>query len=123
MRLRTVLACVLMAFAASVGAHHSPAMFDPQKIQVLKGRVRQFQWHNPHCYIQLLVKDSSGKDVEWSLEMGAPMYLYNLGWRPGSLKPGDVVSVTVAPLRSGQPGGLVFDATMADGRKLGGSKQ
>ena len=89
---------VLLA-ATTTLAHHSGAMFDDQKMRSLSGTVREFQWHNPHCYIQLIVPSADGgPDEEWSLEMGAPMYLYNLGWRPSTLKPGDRIAVKVAPL-------------------------
>ena len=104
-------------------AHHSPAMFDTGKITTLQGTVREFQWSNPHCYVQLRVKNDKGVEEEWSLEMGAPMYLYNKGWRPSTLKPGDALTVTLAPLRKGGRGGLLLQATTSDGRQLGGSKQ
>ena len=119
--IRFVFAALLLA-ATAASAHHSPAMFDIGKKFDLKGTVRLFQWTNPHSYIQLTVKDAQGKEEEWSLEMAAPMYLYREGWRPSTLKPGDAVVVTIAPLRSGKRGGLVLSATMTDGRKLGGSK-
>ncbi len=61
------------------GAHHSGAMFDNQKPLTLSGTVRQFQWTSPHCYIQLVVSAPDGKVQEWSLEMGAQVYLYRLG--------------------------------------------
>jgi len=116
-----LLSMVLLGAAASASAHHSPAMFDMAKRVQIKGVVREFQWTNPHSYIQLLVKDKSGKEVEWSLEMAAPTYLYNNGWRPSTLKKGDNIIVTIAPLASGAHGGLTISVTMADGRKLGGA--
>jgi hypothetical protein len=97
------------------------AMFDQSKTVSLKGTVKQFQWTNPHCYIQLLVKDAAGKETEWSLEMGAPMYLYAKGWRPSSLKAGMPISVTINPLRNGEPGGIVLTANTADGKAIGKS--
>jgi hypothetical protein len=112
-----VLALSVCAIGAQ--AHHSMAMFDQTKTIKLTGTVREFQWTNPHCYIQLLVKDASGKDVEWSLEMGAPMYLYAAGWRPSTLKNGMPITVTVNPLKDGKPGAVVITATMADGKQLG----
>ena len=81
--------------------------------------MKKFQWTNPHAYIQLIAKDASGKEVEYSLEMGAPMYLYARGWRPGSLKAGMEVSVTLNPLRNGKPGGVVRDVKSADGKPIG----
>jgi hypothetical protein len=94
-------------------------MFDPQQAKSLTGTVRQFQWTNPHCYIQLIVKNAKGQDEEWSLEMGAPTYLYGKGWRPSTVKPGDRLNVTIAPLRKGGTGGMLLQASTADGKPLG----
>jgi hypothetical protein len=121
MRKYLALAAALVA-AAPAGqaqAHHSFAMFDQTKEVTVTGTVRQFQWTNPHSYIQLVAKDSSGKDVEWSMEMGAPMYLYARGWRPSTLKAGMVVAIRINPLRNGKPGGVVIDVTTPDGKPIG----
>jgi hypothetical protein len=107
--------------AGSALAHHSPVMFDQKQQVTLTGTVREFQWTNPHAYIQLLVKNAQGEEEEWSLEMGASLYLYNLGWRPSSVKPGDTLTVTIAPLRKGGNGGLVMKVVGADGRQIGRS--
>jgi hypothetical protein len=115
---------VAFLLAAALGAntalaHHSPVMFDPSKPVTLTGTVREFQWTNPHSYIQLIVKNAQGQDEEWSLEMGASVYLYNLGWRPASVKAGDTLTVTLAPLRKGGRGGLLLNAVTADGKQIG----
>jgi hypothetical protein len=112
--------CVLALVAPAAQAHHSMAMFDNTKEVKISGKVRAFQWTNPHAYIQLVSRDGSGKSAEWSLEMGAPMYLYARGWRPGTLKAGSDVVVTIHPLRNGHPGGVVLDVTTPDGKKIGG---
>src|SRR5690606_2577906 len=83
------------------------------------GTVKQFQWTNPHSYIQLVAKDAAGKETEWSMEMGAPMYLYARGWRPSTLKAGMAIKVTLNPLRNGEPGGVVIDVTTPDGKPIG----
>jgi hypothetical protein len=116
------LAFFLTAAALSAGsalAHHSPVMFDQTQRVTLTGTVRQFQWTNPHSYIQLVVKNAEGQEEEWSLEMGASVYLYNLGWRPGSVKAGDTLTVTLAPLRKGGRGGLLLTAATEDGKPIG----
>ena len=116
-RMRIPVAATILALAAaapSASAHHSPVMFDQTRTITLSGTVRQFQWTNPHCYIQLVVDGT-----EWNLEMGAPVYLDNLGWRPSTLKAGDRVRVTAAPLRSGANGGLVLDVESLDGKTIG----
>jgi len=118
-RTSLVRACVLLLLPLGASAHHSPAMFDGSKRMTLSGTVREFQWSNPHSYIQLVVKSPDGTEQEWSLEMGANAYLYNLGWRPSTVKPGDTLTVKIDPLRNGSRGGLVVEAQTADGKTLG----
>ena len=118
---RILLAAVsLSALSVNVAlAHHSPVMFDRSQPLTLTGTVREFQWTNPHSYIQLVVKNDQGQDEEWSLEMAAPTYLYNLGWRPSTVKTGDTLTVTIAPLRKGGKGGLLLKAVTPDGKSIG----
>jgi Family of unknown function (DUF6152) len=118
---KILLVCALLLGAGTAVAHHSGAMFDSKARVTIAGSVRAFQWTNPHCYVQLVVKNKAGQEEEWSIEMAAPMYLYNIGWRPSSLKAGDQITVTLSPLRNGSRGGLMIEARRADG-KLVGSK-
>jgi hypothetical protein len=119
---RIALALGTVFAASTAAAHHSPAMFDGENKRTLSGTVREFQWSNPHCYIQLLVSNDKGEQEEWSLEMAGPSYIYAHGWRRSTLKPGDRITVTIAPLRNGDHGGQLFKAAMADGRAIGDSK-
>ena len=100
-------------------AHHSFAMFDMTRQVTVSGTIKQFQWTNPHAYIQVVAKNEAGRDVEWSMEMGAPMYLYARGWRPRTLRAGMRVNVTLNPLRNGRPGGVVREVTDAEGKPIG----
>jgi hypothetical protein len=107
--------------SAPLQAHHSGAMFDYDKAVTLAGTVKQFQWTNPHCWIELSVPGEKGAE-DWSVEMGAPLQLYQGGWKPGTLKPGDEIKVVVRPTRDGtQRAGLFVSATRADGSVLGKS--
>ena len=118
--LRLLLLSSALVLPLALRAHHSPAMFDFSKQLTLTGTVREFQWTNPHSYIQLVVEADDGAEQEWSLEMGANVYLYERGWRPSTVKAGDTITVTVVPLRSGKTGGgLLMEAKTADGRTLG----
>ena len=47
-------------------AHHSFEMFDRGNPINISGEVREFQWVNPHTWIQLLVTDEqTGEVIEW----------------------------------------------------------
>ncbi len=113
---------VLALLATSAFAHHSRSMFDQTKQVTLVGTVKEFQWTNPHCWIQVLVPDPSNpsaEPVEWGIELGAPVELMRKGWKPKSLNPGDKVTIIANPLRDGQHGGLVLSVTGPDGKIIG----
>ena len=46
----------LASLAAPAFAHHSFAMFDQKKVMALQGTVVEFQWTNPHAFIELEAK-------------------------------------------------------------------
>ncbi|MXO72665.1 DUF6152 family protein [Alteraurantiacibacter buctensis] len=124
MRKLLAAAAVLGALGVAplASAHHSFAMFDRTRTATISGTVREFQWTNPHAYIQVTVREGN-RDVEYSLEMGAPMYLYARGWRPRTLRPGMQVAVDYNPLRNGSPGGVVLDVRNAQGQPVGTNRE
>jgi hypothetical protein len=76
--------------------------------------VREFQWTNPHSFIELDGKDGR----HWSFELNSPNNLKRQGWTRSALKPGEQVTVRFNPLRDGQPGGLFLDLTKPGGEVL-----
>jgi hypothetical protein len=118
--LRLLLAVVVLAAAFPAAAHHSGAMFDDKKSITLSGTVKEFQWTNPHCWIQVLVPAGEAA-AEWSVEMGAPFELFRTGLRPRTLKPGDRITVVVHPMRDGTTAGLFVSAIGPDGKPFGKS--
>jgi hypothetical protein len=112
-------AAVTLTAGIPVAAHHSFSMFDGSKKIRVSGVVREFQWTNPHIWIELGVPDANGRMTNWSIEAPAVNGLARAGWNSRSLKAGDRVSVDIHPLRSGGPGGALVLVTFADGRTLG----
>ena len=118
--LSSVLASAgLVLVSGPSGAHHSGNMFDREQTIELNGTVREFQWANPHIWIQVLVPDDSGELVEWSIEGGVPNRLFRAGWRPNSFEPGDEVTILANPMRDGAKAGAFVGAKLADGSTLG----
>lgn len=112
------LAMALVALPAV--AHHSFAMFDQTRTVSLKGSVVQFQWTNPHAFIELDVPNAkSGGSEHWSIELNSPNNLARQGWRRTIIKPGDKVTITINPLRNGKKGGLFNMIVLPDGKTLG----
>jgi hypothetical protein len=106
-----------VAVAMPAMAHHSFAMFDQQKIMTLDGTVHEFQWTNPHAFLEVDVPEA-GKTTRWSLELNSPNNLKRQGWNRDAVKPGDKVTVRMNPLRDGQPGGLFLDLRFPSGKTL-----
>src|SRR5438874_12749610 len=99
-----IAAIALGAVAQSALAHHSASMFDPEKVKELTGTIKEFQWKNPHVWIQLNVQNASGAKEEWSIEGGGPNSLSRQGWRPTTFKPGDPVGIKGNPMKDGATG-------------------
>jgi hypothetical protein len=118
--MRVFIVAAVLAVSAPVFAHHSGAGVDRTRTATVTGVVKEFRWTNPHSWIDLEVVNPKGAAEVWSIEMNPPPFLIRAGWKSSSLKPGDKVSVTLNPLRSGDPGGIFVSVTLADGRVLGG---
>ena len=114
------LAAVIMLLGtAPLGAHHSYAAFDRDTQVTLTGVVKEFQWNNPHAWIQVMVVDGKGRQVEWGVECGSPNMMARTGWKRTTLKAGDKVVAIVNPLKDGRPNGSLVTVTLADGKVLG----
>jgi hypothetical protein len=117
-RLLALLAVAALA-APAADAHHSFAAYDRTKNLTLTGTVKEFQWTNPHAWIQVLVPDGKGGITEWGVECGSPNMMARTGWKKTTLAPGAAVVVTVNPLLDGRPNGSLVTVTLADGTALG----
>src|SRR5215468_5016002 len=118
----TVAAAVaagMLLFIQPVIAHHSGVEFDSNKTIEITGTIKEFQFKNPHTWIQVLVDDGKGQQVEWSLEWGAPNSLGRQGYRPSTFPPGAKVTMRLRPMRNGSPAGGFIAAKFTDGKTIG----
>ena len=99
-------------------AHHSFAVYEPNVQLKLSGVVTSFKWGNPHVYLEIDGTDvKSGQTRHWLLECASTSILNRAGWKFNMLKPGDMITVIVSPLRTGEPAALLKQMTLADGSK------
>jgi hypothetical protein len=109
----------LVTLSGMSAAHHSNAMFDKEQLLEVTATVREFQWTNPHVWIQVYIDNEDGEQEEWSIEGIGPNTLFRKGWRPDSFQPGDVVEMKIFPMRDGSNAALFVGAKFTDGRTLG----
>ena len=111
----SLLICAAAIAAVPASAHHTASMFAMDKELVVAGTVKEFQYTNPHSWIQVLVPGATGTPVEWSVETQAPIVLLRAGIKPNSFQPGDKVTIRMHPLKDGGAGGELIDAKKEDG--------
>src|SRR5215216_1434652 len=117
-RVITIVMCASMFVAMSARAHHSTAMYDTQNPVTISGKVTRFEWTNPHAFVFLEVTDETGKVVEWEVEMMSLNHLRSYGWTSRTVKPGETISATGAPARSGAPSMIANRMKLPDGREI-----
>ncbi|MFT3907532.1 MAG: DUF6152 family protein [Steroidobacteraceae bacterium] len=96
-------------------AHHSTAMFDRSQRLWAEGTVKEWEWTNPHAWLQITAPDKAGTSVEQGFELGAPNTLIRDGFRKDTFKVGEKVKVLYSPRKDGTVGGLYYCARTADG--------
>jgi len=100
---KLLLAVSLAAAVSFVQAHHSAAMFDMSKTFTVQGTVKEFQYTNPHSWLQVLVMSPDGKTtVEWGFETEGPSTLLRVGIKSKTFQPGDKVTIVAHPMRDGK---------------------
>ena len=111
-------AVAVLVMTGAAGAHHSTAMYDAQNPVTVTGAVKRFEWTNPHAFVYLEVTDAQGKTVEWEIEMMSLNHLRSYGWTSRTVKPGEMISATGAPAKSGAPSMIANRMKLADGREI-----
>ena len=109
----------LLSFVTTAGAHHSFAMFDRSQTETISGTVKECELINPHGWLRIMVRDASGAQNEWSLELGGAGQLERFGWTQDAIHQGDKVVVKLHPLRDGSYGGQLISVTLPNGQVLG----
>ena len=96
MKNRYVVAiAITFATITSALGHHSTSIYDTDSLFTVDGVVTQFEWKNPHTYIQIETNAEEGGLT--SIEAGSISWLRPLGLAPDSFKIGDPVTVRVYP--------------------------
>jgi hypothetical protein len=102
----------------TLAAHHSAVQFDFTTTVEITGEVKVFRAINPHMQLVLRVSDEKGdRDIEF--EGHSTNNMFRAGYRDNMIKVGDVITVHVAPLKTGQEGGYVTAAVTASGARFG----
>ena len=118
------LPCAALLTGTSVLAHHSFAtQYDINKPVEMRGTVTKVEWTNPHAHFYIDVKDEKGAVSNWNVEMASPNVLARNGWKPTTLKLGDLITVGGYMARTAPRMAIAGAITDANGKPLFASAQ
>ena len=104
--------------SAPLLAHHGAAQFDVGRKVMVKGTVTEWFWANPHCFLRFDTTGDDGQVVHWAVETQSGPNILPQGFTKQSFKVGDVVTVTLEPVKNGRPLGRLLQVVLADGSTL-----
>jgi len=117
--LRTLgLALVLWTAAVPLLAHHGAAQFDVGKKVTVQGKVVEWFWANPHCFLRFDATGDDGQVVHWAVETQSGPNILPQGFTKQTFTVGDQVTVTLEPVKNGRPLGRLLQVMLADGSTL-----
>src|ERR1700722_15575406 len=99
-------------------AHHGVAAYDNAKTASVAGTVTDFSFENPHAMATVETKDDKGRAEKWEGELTSPNNLVRSGWWRMSLKPGDRITMSGNPAKTGATYMWVRRITLSDGKDL-----
>ena len=116
--MRKIFGCAIGAAlltAAPSFAHHSAVMFDDAKEITVTGKVKEFQYTNPHSWLLVDVKNADGSVTTWGFEAEGPSTLMRAGIRKSDFAAGTDITITGHPMKDGRPAAAWIRATRGDG--------
>ena len=119
MKPTTLIIGFILGPAAVLAHHGASVVYDLSQSMTMTGAVTDFQFVNPHVLIYFEVEADDGTTMIWSAGLTSPNRLARSdGWSKDMFQPGDTVTVTGSPARSGAPSLWVEQVMDGDGRPL-----
>ena len=117
-------AMLLFLMAGSGWAHHAiSAVFDTSKQIKIVGELSDVDWVNPHIFIHVKGKNSSGAAVSWKIESGPPAWYRRVGVSSNTFSKhiGETVTIDAQPSKDGSTYSYLVKITFANGDSLEGT--
>lgn len=101
--------------AGPADAHHSFAMFDLSQQRLIEGEVTEWNYNNPHSWLQIQAPDANGEMKTWSFEGAAVVHAARQGVNGNTYRKGEKVRIVMSPLRDGRAAGALCFVVKEDG--------
>ena len=113
-----ILATAVFGICAPSFAHHAWRGYDMNNTISVKGTITNFDWSNPHVWMDLDVKDEKGNTVKWSAGGPSPSRMANNGWDKMTLKPGDQITAVGNRINDGTFKIRLQKVVLSNGKEL-----
>lgn len=113
-----LLAGFMLTFSGPVFAHHAWGGYDMSNLTTVKGTVTDFDWANPHVWINFNVMDDKGEVQKWSAGGPSISRMSNAGWDKDTVKPGDQITAVGHRIKDGTNKLRLAKVVLGDGREL-----
>ena len=87
-------------------------------LTTVRGTVTEYNFANPHMWINFEVRDDKGNIQKWSAGGPGPNRLANTGWDKNTMKPGDQVTFVGNRIADGTFSMKLQKIVLPDGREL-----
>lgn len=105
----------LLVVGTQAQAHHAVAsIYDLNKEIVLEGQLTKLNFVNPHPSMIVAVPNADGTTTEWTLTTASIQNLTRQGLNKTSIKPGEILKVTILPAKNGNPAGFIRSLELGD---------
>jgi hypothetical protein len=115
---------IVLLAAVPLSAHHAiSAVFDTGKQIKIVGELTDVDWVNPHVFIHIKGKDSTGAAVQWKVESSPPAWFRRAGASSNTFAKhiGEMVTVDAQPSKNGSTYSYLLKITFANGDTLEGA--
>ena len=125
-RLLFSVAFAVLALAQGASAHHNmTALFDFNDRVTLKGTLTKVDWRNPHAYLFVDVKNTTGALECWSAEGPSPTWfrIRDVGKADFESTIGKELTLELSRARDHSLSGLIRTITLPSGRVVSACPQ
>jgi hypothetical protein len=109
---RSALVCLLAVMAGFAHAHHSNTPFDMSQSFTATGVLEKMSFKNPHSSLTLRIVDGAATSSV-TFEGHSLATLRHYGLSPSMVKEGDTITISYAPRRDGEAGGIFLSIKTA----------
>ena len=105
---------LLLVGTQAQGHHAVASVYDLNKEIVLEGQLTKLNFVNPHPSLIVAVPNADGTTTEWTLTTASIQNLTRQGLNKNSIKPGEILKVTILPAKNGNPAGFIRSLELGD---------